>query len=213
MIIYGLCLLALVFLFPKGLAPLIDRFWSFCSEEREMTASAASSKSPDCNKSYGAVRAVDDVSLHVDRGEICGLIGPNGSGKSTFFDCATGLAKPNAGTVRLDGQDITGWSLQPHRPRGPHAALLPEDRGVRRARRRGEPGHRRPDVHLSGPLLDLRRSGLRRATASRRCANGRASSSRSPGSGTCAHLPAGQPVRRPAEAHPVRLHADAGARS
>ena len=63
------------------------------------------------NKSYGAVRAVDDVSLHVNRGEICGLIGPNGSGKSTFFDCASGLTKPHAGTVKLDGQDITGWSL------------------------------------------------------------------------------------------------------
>jgi ABC-type branched-subunit amino acid transport system ATPase component len=63
------------------------------------------------HKSYGAVRAVDDVSLHVERGEICGLIGPNGSGKSTFFDCATGLTQPNAGTVKLDGQDITGWSL------------------------------------------------------------------------------------------------------
>src|SRR5258708_4722304 len=62
-------------------------------------------------KSYGAVRAVDGVDVHVDRGEICGLIGPNGSGKSTFFDCVTGLAKPNAGTVKLDGQDITGWSL------------------------------------------------------------------------------------------------------
>jgi len=63
------------------------------------------------SKSYGAVRAVDSVDLHVERGEICGLIGPNGSGKSTFFDCATGLAKPNAGAVKLDGQDITGWSL------------------------------------------------------------------------------------------------------
>ena len=63
------------------------------------------------SKSYGAIKAVNDVSLHVDRGEIAGLIGPNGSGKSTFFDCATGLAKPNAGTVLLDGQDITGWSL------------------------------------------------------------------------------------------------------
>ncbi|MDA9504359.1 ABC transporter ATP-binding protein [Bradyrhizobium sp. CCBAU 11386] len=62
-------------------------------------------------KSYGAVRAVDGVDLHVNRGEICGLIGPNGSGKSTFFDCVTGLATPSAGAVKLDGQDITGWSL------------------------------------------------------------------------------------------------------
>lgn len=63
------------------------------------------------SKSYGAVKAVDDVSLHVGRGEICGLIGPNGSGKSTFFDCSSGLARPSAGSVRLDGQEITGWSL------------------------------------------------------------------------------------------------------
>ncbi|AMJ61719.1 ABC transporter ATP-binding protein [Bosea sp. PAMC 26642] len=63
------------------------------------------------SKSYGAIKAVDGVDLQVHRGEICGLIGPNGSGKSTFFDCVSGLAKPNAGSVRLDGQDITGWSL------------------------------------------------------------------------------------------------------
>jgi len=62
-------------------------------------------------KSYGAVKAVNDVSMHIDRGEIAGLIGPNGSGKSTFFDCSTGLAQPDSGTVTLDGQDITGWSL------------------------------------------------------------------------------------------------------
>ena len=62
-------------------------------------------------KSYGAIKAVDRVDLHVGRGEICGLIGPNGSGKSTFFDCSTGLAQPDGGTVTLDGEDITGWSL------------------------------------------------------------------------------------------------------
>lgn len=63
------------------------------------------------SKSYGAIRAVNDVSIHINRGEIAGLIGPNGSGKSTFFDCSSGLARPDSGTVILDGQDITGWSL------------------------------------------------------------------------------------------------------
>lgn len=63
------------------------------------------------SKSYGAVKAVNDVSMHINRGEIAGLIGPNGSGKSTFFDCSTGLARPDTGKVILDGQDITGWSL------------------------------------------------------------------------------------------------------
>lgn len=63
------------------------------------------------SKSYGAICAVNDVSIHIDRGEIAGLIGPNGSGKSTFFDCCTGLARPDSGQVILDGQNITGWSL------------------------------------------------------------------------------------------------------
>ena len=62
-------------------------------------------------KTYGAVTAVDNVDLHIDHGEILGLIGPNGSGKSTFFDCSTGLAVPDSGTVTLEGLDITNWSL------------------------------------------------------------------------------------------------------
>ncbi|MCB1972350.1 MAG: ABC transporter ATP-binding protein [Geminicoccaceae bacterium] len=62
-------------------------------------------------KSYNSVIAVDDLSMHVNRGEICGLIGPNGSGKSTFFDCCTGLARRNAGQVLIDGQDVSDWSL------------------------------------------------------------------------------------------------------
>ena len=60
------------------------------------------------SKSYGAVKAVSDVSLELQRGEILGLIGPNGSGKSTFFDCVTGLGTPDHGRVQLDGTDITG---------------------------------------------------------------------------------------------------------
>jgi ABC-type branched-subunit amino acid transport system ATPase component len=62
-------------------------------------------------KSYGAIKAVDSVDLHIDRGEILGLIGPNGSGKSTFFDCSTGLSRPDSGTVTLEGRDITNWAL------------------------------------------------------------------------------------------------------
>lgn len=62
-------------------------------------------------KRYGAVTAVDAVDLHIDHGEVLGLIGPNGSGKSTFFDCTTGLQKPDAGQVILEGQDITNWPM------------------------------------------------------------------------------------------------------
>jgi branched-chain amino acid transport system ATP-binding protein len=58
-------------------------------------------------KSYGAIRAVDDVSFAVMPGEIFGVIGPNGSGKTTMFNCVLGQIKPSAGTIELDGKDIT----------------------------------------------------------------------------------------------------------
>jgi ABC-type branched-subunit amino acid transport system ATPase component len=63
------------------------------------------------SKSFGAVRALDNVDFFVGKGELCGLIGPNGSGKTTFFDCCTGLVAKDYGNVLLDGIDITNWSL------------------------------------------------------------------------------------------------------
>jgi branched-chain amino acid transport system ATP-binding protein len=56
---------------------------------------------------FGALTAVDGVSLSVHRGEIVGLIGPNGAGKSVTFNVASGLQRPSAGTVRLGGRDVT----------------------------------------------------------------------------------------------------------
>jgi ABC-type branched-subunit amino acid transport system ATPase component len=64
-------------------------------------------------KSFGGVTAVNDVSLTLDAGRIYGLIGPNGSGKTTLFNCITGLERPEAGSVTLDGTRIDGW--KPHR--------------------------------------------------------------------------------------------------
>jgi branched-chain amino acid transport system ATP-binding protein len=65
------------------------------------------------SKSFAGFRAVDDVSLTVETRQIAAVIGPNGAGKSTFFNLITGHLRPDAGTVHLDGRDITG--LPPHR--------------------------------------------------------------------------------------------------
>ncbi len=61
-------------------------------------------------KFFGGIRAVDDVSLTILRGEFVGLIGPNGSGKTTLVHCLTGALVPDAGSVRFDGREITGMA-------------------------------------------------------------------------------------------------------
>ena len=63
-------------------------------------------------KAFGAIRALSGVDVTVSAGTIHGIIGPNGSGKTTLFNCITGLLRPDAGCVRLEGRDIT--SLPSH---------------------------------------------------------------------------------------------------
>ena len=58
------------------------------------------------SKSFGAVRAVDDVTFSVASGEFLALIGPNGAGKSTCFNIINGQMPPDAGEVRFDGRDV-----------------------------------------------------------------------------------------------------------
>ena len=58
-------------------------------------------------KSYGEVRAVDDVDLRVENGEFFTLLGPSGSGKTTTLRLIAGFEQPDAGAIRLAGQDIT----------------------------------------------------------------------------------------------------------
>jgi branched-chain amino acid transport system ATP-binding protein len=56
---------------------------------------------------FGAFKAVDDVSVTVNAGEVLGLIGPNGAGKSTFFNCLTGDLAATSGTILFEGRDVT----------------------------------------------------------------------------------------------------------
>lgn len=64
-------------------------------------------------KSFGGVRAVDEATVSFQEGRINALIGPNGSGKTTFFNCVTGMIRPDSGTVTYRGRDVTGHA--PHR--------------------------------------------------------------------------------------------------
>ncbi|MFN2131320.1 MAG: ATP-binding cassette domain-containing protein, partial [Anaerolineae bacterium] len=57
-------------------------------------------------KKYGALTAVNDVNLAVQRGEILGLLGPNGAGKTTIISMITGLLAPTSGTITVDGLDL-----------------------------------------------------------------------------------------------------------
>ncbi len=62
-------------------------------------------------KEFGGVRAVNDVSLIVNKGEILGLIGPNGSGKTTTFNLITGMFLPTNGKILFQNRDITNFKM------------------------------------------------------------------------------------------------------
>ncbi len=64
-------------------------------------------------KNFAGLTAVNDVSLHVNKGEVFCIVGPNGAGKSVCFGLLSGLLRPSRGQILLDGEEIAG--LKPHR--------------------------------------------------------------------------------------------------
>ncbi len=91
-------------------------------EERERRHAAAGRQVPQKGEAlleieglvqqFGGLRAVDNVTFEVRRGEIFSIIGPNGGGKTTLFNCITGVQKPKRGKIRFDGRSVVG--LRPH---------------------------------------------------------------------------------------------------
>ncbi|OZI61111.1 branched-chain amino acid ABC transporter ATP-binding protein/permease [Bordetella genomosp. 11] len=122
-LIYGLILVAVVLTIPRGLAgafgPRIERllerlpYLGSTPEKRvavDGTRAAAANPKPlgqpvlkaeNLSKSFGGLRATNDVSLTLHENEILGIIGPNGAGKTTVFNLLSGFLPPDQGTVRL----------------------------------------------------------------------------------------------------------------
>ena len=74
------------------------------------------------SKGYEGAQALKDLSLHVPRGAVYGLVGPNGAGKSTLLRCLSGVSQPDSGTVLIDGQTV--WENAPLKSR---IAYIPDD--------------------------------------------------------------------------------------
>src|SRR5437870_4396142 len=82
----------------------------------------------DVTKSYKGRKVVQNVSLVVDQGEVVGLLGPNGAGKTTTFYMIVGLTRPDSGSVRLGGADITNLPMYIRAQNG--ISYLPQEASV-----------------------------------------------------------------------------------
>src|ERR687894_281845 len=82
----------------------------------------------DIHASYGAVRAVQGVSIALQPGEAVTMVGANGAGKSTTLKCISGLVRAASGTIRFEGEDLAGQP--PYRIAELGIAHVPEGRHV-----------------------------------------------------------------------------------
>jgi branched-chain amino acid transport system permease protein len=124
-VVYGLAIIAVVMLAPEGVFwkirdLLAGRWVSVRTTGAPPRAAAPIDFAPlpiqgdapilevrGLAKSFGGLKAVDDVSLDVRRGEILGIIGPNGAGKTTLFNLLNGFIAPDRGSITLEGVDVT----------------------------------------------------------------------------------------------------------
>ena len=124
-------------------------------------------------KAYRGRKVVHDASLAVARGEAVGLLGPNGAGKTTIFYMITGLVRADAGTIELDGHNVTGMPMYRRARLG--IGYLPQEasifRGlsvednIRAVLEVVEPSRRRREADLNALLDEFHITPLRKAPA------------------------------------------------
>jgi len=115
-ILLGAIFVLIVMMLPKGVIGLVETWW--CAARTDGAAPVRNESGPllvvdGVGKSFSGLRAVDQVSFEVARGEIVGIIGPNGSGKTTLLNMLSGALLPSSGTIRFGDVMING--LRPYR--------------------------------------------------------------------------------------------------
>jgi branched-chain amino acid transport system permease protein len=136
-VIYGLAIICVILLAPEGLFWKVRDFLRKRSAEpvtttpdtSDVTTAASAELVPlrpkrstgtgdvvlevrNLSRSFGGLKAVQDVSFKLRRNEILGIIGPNGAGKTTLFNLLNGFLRPGAGEILLDGREMSG--RKPH---------------------------------------------------------------------------------------------------
>ncbi len=106
MMVFGAVLIATMVFFPQGVVPTLAHWWG---AEAAMTLLAVQG----LGKAFGGVHANQDVNLAVRAGTVHSIIGPNGAGKTSLINMLSGVYRPDAGSIRLDGVELAG--LPTHR--------------------------------------------------------------------------------------------------
>ena len=126
-IAFGVLLIVVLQAAPSGLWPLLSRGRTRARTLTPAPALPVRSARPvgspvlevsGLRRSFGGLVAVDGLSFRLAAGELLGLIGPNGAGKSTSFNLLTGILAPDAGVVRLCGEEVTGLAAPAMARRG-----------------------------------------------------------------------------------------------
>jgi ABC-type branched-subunit amino acid transport system ATPase component len=108
----GVLMVGVLMLYPTGIAGLAQRLWQAFLDriDRELPPPSGATgpllEAQDVALRFGGVRALNGVSVHLEAGEIVGLIGTNGAGKSTLINAISGVLRPDRGSIRLLGEEV-----------------------------------------------------------------------------------------------------------